>query len=325
MNKEIVNIILDHLDQLPSLNGKINSQKEQPILVLTLPNDQNEIRLSLVVLSKIVPAQIPALKAQHLENPNLMFWAAYISTKARIMLQAEQLPYADTAGNMFLVKDTLYISIEKGTSDRQQLTTGNRAFSPAGLIVVWQFLLHPELLQAPYRTIGAKAGVTIDTVSKVLKALLAEQYILKADNKKYRWNKRSELQTEWVTQFNRVLRPKLQCKRFKWLDKPINDSKLDLPAGSLWSGATAATVKGAQLIADQWTLYSNPPFTPLMKKLKLVPDPQGPIMVYESFWNSQDDEAQLVPDLLLYADLINRGTPRYLEAAQNIFKDEPVF
>ncbi len=324
MDAQIVNTILDHFDQLPGLSCEMESPGQQLSIQLTLPDGRNLASFNLVVLSKIVPAQIPVLQLQHERNPELMFWAAYISTKARAMLQAEQIPYADTAGNLFLVKDTLYISIDKGTSDRQQLTTGNRAFSPAGLKVVWQFLLNPELLQASYRTIGAKAGVTIDTVSKVIKGLLAEQYILRADTKKYNWNRLADLKTEWVTQFNRVLRPKLQQKRFQWLEQPPLE-KVDLPAGTLWSGATAANEKGSQLITDQWIVYSNAPFTPLMKSLKLVPDPQGLVTVYERFWDSEDEATQLVPDLLLYADLINQGTPRYLEAAQNILKNEPVF
>lgn len=324
MKTPIVNAILDHLDQLPGLSCKMESPGQQLSIQLTLPDGRNLASLNLVVLSKIVPAQIPALLLQYNRNPELMFWAAYISTKARAMLQAEQIPYADTAGNLFLVKDTLYISIDKGTSDRQQLTTGNRAFSPTGLKVVWQFLLNPELLQASYRTIGARAGVTIDTVSKVLKALLAEQYILRADQKKFSWNRLPELQMEWISQFNRVLRPKLQQKRFRWLEQPGLDTP-DLPEDALWSGATAANEKGSQLIVDQWIIYSNAPFPQLMKSLKLVPDPQGPVMVYERFWESETDSEMLVPDLLLYADLIKQGTPRYLEAAQNIFKDEPVF
>jgi hypothetical protein len=317
MNDQLLNAILVNLEALPQLNCVLEKRVSKPTLKLTVSNSNASIDLKIVVLSKIVPAQIPALKLQYDAEPETMFWAAYISTKARTMLQTAQIPYADTAGNVFLGKDTLYISIDKGTSDRQQLTTGNRAFSPTGLKVVWQFLLNPELLQASYRTIGAQAGVTIDTVSKVIKALLAEQYILRADAKKYNWNRLPNLKTEWLTQFNRVLRPKLQQKRFRWLDQPSLE-KIDLPEGALWSGATAANERGSQLIVDQWLIYSPSPFTPLMKNLRLVPDPQGPVKVYERFWEGENDPEGLVPDLLLNADLVNEGTPRYLEAAQNI-------
>jgi hypothetical protein len=50
----------------------------------------------------------------------------------------------------------------------------------------------------------------------------------------------------------------------------------------------------------------------------VVPDEAGTVTIYQKFWN---DDAAAANPLVLYADLINQGDGRSLEAA-NILRNE---
>lgn len=52
----------------------------------------------------------------------------------------------------------------------------------------------------------------------------------------------------------------------------------------------------------------------------LVPDQDGNIQVYEKFWE-QDDQRDIAPDLLVYADLMNTQDKRCIETANIIFNE----
>ena len=52
-----------------------------------------------------------------------------------------------------------------------------------------------------------------------------------------------------------------------------------------------------------------------------MPDPQGNIHVYKKFWKITQLNKNIVPPLLIYADLINSGDPRNIEVANKIYPD----
>ena len=47
----------------------------------------------------------------------------------------------------------------------------------------------------------------------------------------------------------------------------------------------------------------------------------GYIYVYRKFWNYDAQKSTIAPAILLYADLLNSGTEKNIEAAQRIFDD----
>lgn len=128
--------------------------------------------LNAEVKSKIVPAQIPGIVALKEEIGSLIVIARYITPLAKEMLVKEQIPYADTAGNIFLNKKAIYIHVENKKPNLDKVESKGRAFTPAGLKVVYQFLLHPEHINNTYRFIGERAGVTIRTVGKTIEGLV---------------------------------------------------------------------------------------------------------------------------------------------------------
>ena len=69
------------------------------------------------------------------------------------------------------------------------------------------------------------------------------------------------------------------------------------------------------------TVYATEPPEKLAAKFRLRPDPQGDIEILQRFWNFPNPEgypANLVPAMLIYADLIASGDPRNLDIARKI-------
>ncbi len=269
---------------------------------------------------KIVPSQVSTI-IEHAKNIKpLIVIADYITPKAKELLRMNGISYADTAGNMFLKTNSVYILIQTNNTNRDKIKTNTRAFNPAGLKVIYQFLTNPEYINKPYRFIGNKANVTIATVGVVLKDLLREKYIIRKNDKEYEFQNREKLFQEWVKGYNRKLKPKLRQKRYKWLNKKQNWRKVKLPKQTFWGGANAAEKLTEYLIAENIEIYTGLNFAEVMKSLKLLPDASGEIIITEIFWKDQVQKEIYVNPMLIYADLVNEGNARYLETADLIYQ-----
>jgi len=289
--------------------------------LILLQKDDYQKKFNVEVKTKIVPAQIPKLKEEMEGLAPYILIAEYITTKARKILQNEQIPYLDTAGNAYLNDQGIYVFIETHKTNRNKLPVGNRAFNKAGLKVIYQFLIHPQYLNKPYRFIGEQATVTIDTVRRVIHDLLKEKFIIQTNYKEYQFMDRVKLFQEWVTAFNKNLRPRLRQNKYDWLNKNKNWKKIKLPKHTYWGGAAAAEQLTNYLIADKLVIYTSQPFQEVMKKLKVTPNSDGTITLMEQFWENNEEGNTITHPILTYADLINEADPRYVETANKIYKD----
>ena len=51
-----------------------------------------------------------------------------------------------------------------------------------------------------------------------------------------------------------------------------------------------------------------------------MPNENGEITLYQKFWND-DNDTKVAPKLIIYADLMNSGDSRQIEAAQRLIKN----
>lgn len=85
----------------------------------------------------------------------------------------------------------------------------------------------------------------------------------------------------------------------------------------LWGGEPAAALIDNYLTPGNFTLYTERAPATLMKSGEVVPAADGAIAIYKKFW--KDDIArETVPPVLIYADLIDSGNSRCIEAAKSI-------
>lgn len=132
---------------------------------------------------------------------------------------------------------------------------------------------------------------------------------------------------EWVTHYPIKLRPRLNARRFHapdpdwWRAADINHY------GAQWGGEVAGEKLTGYLKANAVTIYMRPDnmrenLGKLVTDHKLRADPKGEIEVLEAFWNGQPPapKTDVVPPLLVYADLMASLDPRNFETANMIYE-----
>lgn len=314
MKEEILQTAVEKINDLPEVHCEIRGEE------ILLRSGQAEVKLHAEVKTKIVPAQILRLRELRNQIPPFIAIAHYITPEAKALLKKEDIPYADTAGNIFIRAKGIYIFVETGKAHRGKIESQERAFSKAGLKVVYQFLVAPGYINQPYRFIGEKAKVTIATVGKVIHGLLHERYILQADDRHYRIHDMEKLLQRWVTGYNTTLKPKLRKRKYRWVSNRVDWRSIELPANTFWGGAAAAEKLTGYLIADKLVIYTGKNFNEVAQELKMVPDKDGTVELIEAFWECQES-GETVHPVLVYADLIESADPRYVETAAGIYKN----
>jgi len=131
---------------------------------------------------------------------------------------------------------------------------------------------------------------------------------------------KTQLLNQWAELYNAVLKPKIKKGRYRFINDPQAKQwkKIKLER-AVWGGEPAGALLTKFLEPEQFTLYTEGPNPPIMKALRLLPDPAGNIELYDRFWPAdQKDQQQTVPPLLAYADLTTNTDSRNRETAQRI-------
>ena len=324
MEKDVLYTIVRNFNEIPGIKVKILAEEAQAAKDLhdakiQLCRNHYQREWYVDVKKQLSPAMLPKLMARLPHAVPAMVVAEYITPKAKKLLKEENIAYADAAGNMFLADDEVYIYVENNKAERKEIITGNRAFTKTGLKVLFLLLQHPEYVNETYRFMAEKAGVGLDTINKVLKALQKEKYLIPVTDKEFKWNRKKELLISWVEAYQKNLKPKLRQKRYKALEKDQNWKELQLPEGTCWGGANAGDLLTHYLIADHWTLYTDQEFMTIMKAFRWIPDPNGDITLIEKFWQGAEKDEH-VPPLIAYADMTEDDNPRYMETATIIYE-----
>jgi hypothetical protein len=247
---------------------------------------------------------------------------------ARHCREPLDLQFIDTAGNAYLRAPGLYVFVQ-GERLPEPFVGGvgmpARGGTATALRAAFVLLCRPELLNAPYREIAAAAGIGLGTVGWAFVDLERRGYLTAAGQRR---NRRllepARLLDEWVTNFPIRLRPKLNPRRFRAPD-PGWWEQTHLPDGARWGGEVAAAKLAGHLKPGTATIYLEPAaardaLATLVREHRLRADPQGNVEVLDTFWRlpEQDGLPDMVPPLLVYADLMATLDPRNLEAARRI-------
>ncbi len=273
-----------------------------------------------VVKKEIREPQIIKLAEITKNYPNVMVVAETIAQKTRTTMKNLDLNYVDQNGNIFLNTENILILLDnpaKKTVKKQK----NRAFTKAGLKVVFNLLLNPDLINATYREIAEVCGTGLDTINKVFTGLEELNYTLKLQGNRKKLINLKELYENWITNYDLKLKPGLQIGNYRFVNEEdhINWKKLLLKVPETqWGGEPAANIITKYLKPERLTLYTAEQKNDIMKKYKLVPDQDGKVQIYKKFWKGETAD-KYVPDLLVYADLINTGDARNIETATIIY------
>lgn len=249
----------------------------------------------------------------------------YVTSQMADLLKKMDIPFVDAAGNAYINEPPLFIFIKGNKlADTYRPEPTTRAFRPAGLQVVFALLCNPGLENAPFREIAKVATVALGTVGRVIQDLKQMGYLIDMGTRGRRLNRKDNLLARWVTAYPEQLRPKQLTGRYRainhdwWRYAELHTFR------AYWGGEIAATTLTEYLKPQIATIYTNQPLGKLLLKNKIKKDPNGDIEILNAFWGFEYDgqDLNLVPPLLIYADLLATGDARNVEAAEIIYEQE---
>lgn len=307
--------------------------------IIQLP--ENGVKLFVEIKKWATQVNIGAIinQIKNIAEPDQgLFVADYINPKMGARLKDADIQFIDTVGNAYINQKPFYIYIkgnkpEKGFVTEQKLKTG-KAFQPTGIKVVFAFLRNKALINAPYREIADQAQVALGTVGWVIRDLVAQGFILEGINKKQReLADFDRLLNKWVEEYPHKLKQKYKIGRFT-TDDPywwtnIKPENFD----AFWGGEIATAKYTDYLNPKHATVYINKKdMKDLLKVARLrKPEPHERLSVQidliEPFWNvgvkgangiETNERVGLAPAIITYADLIETGDARNLDAAKRL-------
>lgn len=253
------------------------------------------------------------------ENGRQLLITDYVTPPLADELRRRRIQFIDAAGNAYLDRRGLMIFIAGRRNQRRRGRQKKlRVFRGAGLKAGFVLLSMPELVSAPQRTIASTARVALGSIALVLDGLRGLGFIADVRGKR-RLLHRERLLDQWTESYARQLFPSLEMTRLSavssgwWRHAEIEKY------GAQWGGETAAALLQRHLVPEQTIIYVDETPAGLLKRYRLRADPCGSIVLRRRFWNAVPaPRSDVVPALLIYADLVASGDARSLEAAKQI-------
>lgn len=247
--------------------------------------------------------------------------APYITRALAEHCRALQLPFIDGAGNAFIKIPGLTIFVT-GEPRPEALPEQpyHRIYTTVGLKVIFALLCQPDLADETYRQIKQAAQVGLGPLGPVLKDLENRGYLVEREKKKVLVHTR-DLMEKWVTRYPETLRPKLLRNRYQADTARLFD--LNLPAHkALWGAEVAAQRLTGYLQPEHFTLYVRGDNKLLLTAARMRLDLNGNTELLQTFWDfpAEPTHPDLVPPLLIYADLMATGDGRKLETARLVYE-----
>lgn len=244
----------------------------------------------------------------------------YVTPPLAEELRRNGIQFADAAGNVFLRRPGLLVYISgRKLSERPRQTPTPRVFRTTGLKVVFALLSLPDLVNATQRDIAAAAGVALGSVPVILNGLRQLGFVDEVGGKR-QLLERERLLVQWTEAYARTLEPTLELSRFAAPDPRWWRRGEVVRYSAQWGGETAAALLHRHLVPESAVVYVERIPTKMLLEHRLKADPKGDVVFRKRFWKFEMPwkRQDLVPPLLIYADLLAAGDGRSLTAAREI-------
>lgn len=248
----------------------------------------------------------------------------YVNGQQADRLRRLNIPFIDTAGNAYIDEPPIFVF---ATGNRPEtLPTARprvRLFQPTGLKLVFALLNQPGLEAKPYREQADIAGIALGGVAWIMNDLRDRGYLIEPTPKARRLINKQALVDLWVENYPDRLREKLVLGRYRttllrwWEETNIADHH------AYWGGEIAADRLTHYLKPEDTTIYADRVPARLLLDNRLEKTPDGNIEIVRRFWGFDylEKALQVVPPLLVYADLIATGGGRNAEVARLVYDE----
>jgi hypothetical protein len=212
----------------------------------------------------------------------------------------------------------------------QFLDTAGKAFQPKGMKVVFMLLTHPELVNAPMRTIANTAEVALGTVKQVMDDLTYQGFIVQKSGTGKTVVNTKALLDKWLDAYPANMHSKLNQTLFA-TDNPeqlkaINTAEFD----GYWGEELAAERYDHYLKAKDFLIYLEPERKQAflnaarLRKPAVNEVPDYKVIVVEppfEIKKIQGNLTGLAHPLLVYANLVISTDPRNVDAAKRLYDE----
>jgi hypothetical protein len=307
------------LDARARLGG---SKRPDVDAMVTLRHDGRTLRYVAEVKRRLAPSLIGPISVSFGQpGENRLLLTDYATPPIADALRQRGVQFADAAGNAYLHGEGLLVVISGRTPKNiARPTNVNRVFYRGGLQILFALLSAPKLVSASHRTIAHTASVSLGSVPPVLDGLRELGFVAEIRGTR-RLMDRTRLIDQWVEGYARRLQPTLELGRFR-ANTPGWWRDTDLTAyGVQWGSETAAALLQRHLRPEHAVVYADDVPARLLSDQRLKADGDGDIFLRQRFWNAVPSPREdIVPPLLIYADLVTVGDARSLAAAKEIRK-----
>jgi hypothetical protein len=258
----------------------------------------------------------------------LLVVARYIPRPTGERLAEEGVNFVDRVGNIHLNLGPEYYILILGRKEREPEPVVRRP-GPATVQLYFVLLAEPQAAGWPIRKLAKTAGVGKTVGAMVRHRLLQAGILRQVRTGAYQWVNREKVEEDFLRGYTQMLRrrillgtfraqepdPQMFVRRFAMIAK-----REQLP----WAlaGGPAAYALEKFYHGDQIPIFVNQPTRELQQELKLVPDTRGSVVFLRIFGNlvlwKTAGELNIAHPWLIYAELLNQGEPRALQAAEEI-------
>ena len=306
------------------VNGDVAfNQTNNQHIQITIKHQARSYRLNGIVAPSVTMSNLGTIlsKLAKMESPAVLL-TNYVNPRLADRLKEMNVYFIDSAGNSFLNLPTLFV-FTKGNKKLQNKPseTIRRIWRPAGLRIIFVLLSEPGLESKSFRLIAQKAGVALGSVAKIMQELKEMGFLIEIGKNKRILKQKKELLERWVMLFPDVLRPKLILGKFKpkdenwWINTNLKKYQV------YWSGEVAAWLLTKYLKPQKMTVYVEQWPNPFLIDFKMQKDADGSVEVLKKFWHDLPEQ-NVVPPILVYADLLATGDPRNIEVGNLIYEKE---
>jgi hypothetical protein len=322
---------LDHLRELPFVRGVREApapargpySTADALVVVTTPQGTRRcpVELRTSHLTREAAEHVVHLRA---ESPDLMLLAPHVGRDLGDHLARARVNFMDLAGNCHVRFDDAFVARVQGLAAAPRPANARALRAPAYRALL-ALLLDTELLPKSTRAIAiAAGGVSPQTVADLRAHLVERGDVLLAKGTP-RWSPRGRARAfdlllgGWST----ALVPQFTVGRYRARERempalePRLARELDALGAWRWGGGAAAQRLTQFYRGDDVTLYLMEPPHDLARRLGLVSDRSGPVVILRAPCAGafESPVADTVHPLLVYADLLGLGDDRAREAA----------
>ena len=302
---------------LKQIKGTPHRYVPEPDAWVRLTVGGTTLELPTLVRRDVTPDTLGAIAHRMAQwGGKAMLLAGHVAPSMADALRAMGTAFLDGAGNAFLDAPPVFVWV-KGQRKRAHLEDQEppgRAFQPRGLQVLFALLCEPGLVDRPYREIAAHAQVAHGTVGWVMAELPKLGFIGGVKGRR-RLLQGERLLAQWVEAYARTLRPKLLLGRYAAETLDWAQGAEVEPYGLLLGGEPAAARLTGYLRPGTATFYGEQVAPRFLAAHRLRNIPGGRVEFRRRFWAFEAEEPNLVPTILVYADLLAIGDGRCLETA----------